>query len=125
MFSLEITGLQELERTLQRVAREVEHAILQAVRNEAESILEASRPLVPIDTGLLLSTGLVRELHDGAEISYGGKGLAGYSIRIHEDTTLNHPHGGQSHYLSQPLFEATADMPQRLAAFIEGRLRSL
>jgi hypothetical protein len=55
------------------------------------------------------------------QISYGGPGQgfartpSTYAIKVHEDTTMRHPRGGQSHYLSQPLFEMTHGMLDRLA----------
>lgn len=55
------------------------------------------------------------------QISYGGPGQgfartpSTYAIRVHEDTTMRHPRGGQSHYLSQPFFEMTHGMLERLA----------
>jgi hypothetical protein len=114
MVTIEITGLAELQRTLQTLGQQVERAMVQAMRAEAERVLEASQPLVPVDTGLLRSTGLVRELHDGAEVRYGGFGLAPYSILQHEETSYHHT-VGQHHYLSQALFAAMDSMPPRLA----------
>lgn len=115
MISIEITGIQALQQALAHLATQGARAMVQAVQAEAERILDASQPLVPVDTGLLLSTGLVEQTHDGAEISYGGKGLAPYALVVHERTDTHHP-VGQHHYLSQPVFAATADMAQRLAA---------
>ena len=36
---------------------------------------------------------------------------------------MNHPHGGQHHYLSEPFYAATAGMTTRLAAAIGPALR--
>lgn len=59
----------------------------------------------------------------GADIRYGGHGLAPYAIVQHEETSFNHPNGGQHHYLSAPVLAATGDMAQRLAADMASRLR--
>ena len=122
MFSLEITGIEQLQQTLRAMATRVEQAMVQAIQAEADRILEASRPLVPVDTGLLVSTGLVRTLQDGAEVRYGGNGLAPYAMVVHERTDVNHPIG-QHHYLQAALFEATADMPQRLGPVVAQAMR--
>lgn len=123
VITIDIQGIPELAQALQRIAVQAERAFVQALQEEAERILEASQPLVPVDTGLLVSTGLVERLHDGATMSYGGKGLAPYAAVVEFDTTMRHPNGGQSHFLQQPFFEATADMPQRLAPAVEQALR--
>jgi hypothetical protein len=75
------------------------------------------------DTGLLVSSGMVEAQGDGADIRYGGHGLAFYAALVHEWVEQNHPNGGQHHYLSQPFLAATGDMAQRLAADIAPRLR--
>lgn len=123
MFTLELSGISELQRSLQRLARQAEQALVLALQAEAERILEDSRPLVPLDTGLLVTTGMVENQSDGADIRYGGRGLAGYAIIQHEETSFQHPNGGQHHYLSAPFLEATGDMPQRLAADMAPRMR--
>jgi len=51
-----------------------------------------------------------------------GQGLAPYAARIEFDVTLNHPHGGQAHFLQQPLFAATNGFAQRIAAALAGQL---
>lgn len=95
-------------------------ALIHAVKEAAELaggevLLAASRPLVPVDTGQLRDSGKVEHGELGAEVSYTRIGADGYNVaaRQHEDATLNHPKGGQSHYLSTPM---TADAPAILAA---------
>jgi hypothetical protein len=52
-----------------------------------------------------------------------GQGLAPYAAIIEFDVTLNHPHGGQAHYLQGALFPATAGLLQRIATAVRGALR--
>lgn len=66
---------------------------------------------------------MVEEQLQGADIRFGGHGLAPYAIVQHENTEYNHPNGGQHHYLSAPFLAATGSMPQRPAADILPRLR--
>lgn len=124
MVTVEIEGLHAFAQQLQRLAIVAHQALLEAIAAEAERILEASFPLVPVDTGLLLSTGMTIAQPQGADIRYGGHGLAPYAAIVHESTAMNHPNGGQDHFLSQPLFAATGDMLHRLAADMAPRLRS-
>lgn len=123
MFSLDFEGLPQLQQTLQRFASQAEAALVQAIQVEAERILEASILLVPVDTTALVTSGIVEEQDDGAEIRYGAHGQVPYALIQHESVEMNHPGGGQHHYLSQPFLEATGDMAQRLGADLMARLR--
>lgn len=123
MFTLELQGLDVLQRQFERLAAQAQQALAQALQAEAERVLEASLPDVPVDTGLMLSSGMVEQQREGADIRFGGHGLAPYTIRQHEDVTLNHPNGGTHHWLSKALFAATSDMPQRLALDVLRGLR--
>jgi hypothetical protein len=79
------------------------------------------------DTGLLRSTGHVEApIQAGPVVSVSlgyGQGIAPYAALIEFDVTLNHPHGGQAHYLQQPLFAATGGLLQRIATALRGALR--
>jgi hypothetical protein len=128
MITIELEGIEALRQSWQRLLPQARTGAAQALKTEAERILESSLPLVPVDTGLMLSSGMVEgPTVSGQEatvlIRYGGHGLAPYTIRQHEDTTLNHPNGGQSHFLSEPVFAATGGMAERLGAIIGPALR--
>ena len=122
----EVTGIAELQQRLQALAAEVTPLMAIALQQQGESIWEASQALVPVDTGALRESGTVSDaaisgLVASVEISYGvpGTGFARtpseYAIKVHEDTTMRHPRGGQSHFLSQPFFAATQDLLEELA----------
>jgi hypothetical protein len=123
MFTIEIDGLDVLQQQFRQLAIQAHQALVQALNAEAERILDQSIPLVPVDTGLLVSTGMVEKQPFGADIRYGGHGIADYAALVEFDTTMNHPNGGQAHFLSEPLFAATGDMPVRLAADVAAALR--
>lgn len=123
MFTIDFQGIPELQRAFQRLAVQAEQALVQAIQAEADRILEASYPLVPVDTGALISSGAVINSHDGADIRYGNFGAVPYALVVHERTDTNHPRGGQHHFLSAVVLEATGDMAQRLAADMVPRLR--
>jgi hypothetical protein len=48
MFTIELTGLPELQQSFQRLAVQAQQALLLALDAEANRILEASQPLVPL-----------------------------------------------------------------------------
>jgi hypothetical protein len=127
MISLNMTGIAQVTQQLQRLVSAPLPAVGATLYAEGNGIMAQSVQLVPIDTGLLRSTSHVaRPVIAGAtvtvELSYGSHGTAPYAAIIEFDVTLNHPHGGQAHYLSQPLFAATQGFTQRIAADLQGSL---
>lgn len=125
MADLEWTGIPELTQRLQGLALPFEVALILALRTEAKAILDASRPLVPYDTGDLAGSGVVEEEADATVIRYGGHGAFPYAIVQHFNTEFQHPGGKQAFYLQEPFFAATAGMAERLAASVAARLGSL
>ena len=123
MITVELTGLPELQQALQRLAQQAQQALVLALDAEANRILEASQPLVPLETGALVSSGTVITGSDGSEVRYGNFGAVPYALVQHEETSFNHPRGGKHHYLSKPFLEATGDMATRLAADMAPHLR--
>jgi hypothetical protein len=120
MITVEFTGLPEVVQRLAQLGGVLLRQLLLAVDAEANAILEASHPLVPHDTGALVSSGTVRSDAQGSEVRYGNFGAVPYAAIQHENTAYNHPGGGQAHYLRQPFYEATAGMLARLAAAVRG-----
>ena len=51
--SIEITGLDEVERNLQRLVDGLPDQVQSALRAEAEGVVEASKARTPVDTGAL------------------------------------------------------------------------
>jgi hypothetical protein len=122
----DLEGFPALEQRLTALPSAAYEAIARALYAEATDIMAKSQPLVPIDTGLLRSTGVVEtEGVPGAEavvkLSYGGGGIAPYAIWVHENTAAHHP-VGQSHFLSEVFYAATAGMQERLAQAIRAAL---
>lgn len=91
----------------------VVHGLIEAAETAgAHALLAASLPLVPRDTGELADSGHVEHDGRGAAVVYAREGADGYpvAIRQHEDETLNHPNGGQAHYLGDPMHTAHGEM---------------
>ena len=126
MAELDISGIEGLQQQIATMPTRVLEAASKALYEEATRIMAASQPLVPVDTGMLRSTGRVEtENTPGADavvtLSYGGNGLAPYAIYVHERLDLNHP-VGSAKFLQIPFFEATSGMAERLAASIRAHL---
>lgn len=115
MITLTFEGFNVVQQRLQVLTTLLPQQAVQGVQQEAERILEASWPLTPVDTGLMLSTGLVIAQPQGADIRVGGFGLAPYTALVHEDVTMNHPNGGQAMFLAEPFWAATGTLLQRIA----------
>lgn len=122
----DVTGIREMQERLEAMPFLIVQIGGIALQQEAEAVLEKSQQLVPVETSSLRDSGHVEDvtiegMHVMTGIRYGGTvGKEGripeqYAIKIHEDTTLNHPRGGQSHFLSQPLFAEIDGMLERLA----------
>lgn len=126
--TLTFEGSPQMAQRLQILTTQVAGATREALHDEGNRIMGESVRLVPIDTGNLRSTAHVeRPVETGTvvevELRYGGFGLAPYAVIVELDVTMNHPHGGQSHYLTQPFNAATGGMGTRLAQAIGTGLR--
>ena len=126
MITITLDGIAQVTQHLQRLVTAPLPAAGEALYAEGNGIMGQSVALVPIDTGLLRSTAHVeRPVTTGArvevELSYGSHGVAPYAAEVHFRTDVFHPIG-QSHYLQQPLFQATQGFVQRIAADIQGSI---
>jgi hypothetical protein len=129
----ELTGMDLVRQRLETMRGEMLFLAGIALQQEADAILEASQPLVPVDTGSLRASGKVDPLVITGSVAqssvrYGGTiGVQGrvperYAARIEFDVTLRHPRGGQAHFLSEPTFAATSGMLARIAEQVRNAL---
>lgn len=83
-------------------------------------LLDASKSLVPVETGEMRDSGKVEHSPAGAVVSYTRTGADGYNVaaRQHEDATLNHPNGGESHFLSKPMASEGEPIIEAMAAIV-------
>jgi hypothetical protein len=125
--SIALTGVAEVAQKLAQLIPAPLAPLGEALRTEGNQIIRVANTLVPVDTGLLRSTGHVEEpIQAGPVVSVSmgyGQGIAPYAAIIEWDVTLNHPHGGQAHFLQNALFAATAGMLARIATALRGTLR--
>lgn len=76
-----------------------------AVQAAAEHLLEASQPLVPVESGALRGSGEVTVDGLTAAVSYGtDEQTAAYAAVQHERLDFAHPNGGQAKFLEQPMY---------------------
>ena len=134
MITLDLQGIDQMAQQLQRLIPAPLEPLYQALRHEGNQIVVQAQALVPVDTGLLRSTlgvdsgalEVPRRPGGVVEVTLrgGAHGTAPYAARIEFDITLNHPHGGQAHFLQAPLFAATNGFAQRIADAIRPALGS-
>lgn len=128
MITIDLQGMAQVTQNLQRLVTVPQAPLEDALVHEAQAILDVSRQLCPVDTGALVSSGEVETpQHVGTltevTIRYGDHGRVPYAMVQEFDVTFNHPHGGQAHFLQQPLFAATAGFAGRIAGALQGTLR--
>lgn len=108
------------------------NAAASALTLEAESIMSASKEIVPVDSGALRASGMVGEPEFGTfrvdvQMGYGGA-AASYAIVQHETPTVGpgepkgpfigyeHAPGKSDKFLERPLQEAAEGFETRMAA---------
>ena len=72
MLTVDFVGIPQLTQAFQRLATQAQAALVEAIQEEAQRILDASHQLVPVDTGALVSSGEVEAMPDGATDSVRG-----------------------------------------------------
>ena len=123
-FEVEWTGADEYLQALQSAGDNVLQVLIQALYAEANDIMLASQELVPVDTGVLKTSGEVLDPTVSGNtvevvMGYGGAASA-YALRQHEELSYSHKDGKQAKYLEQPAREAMPNLEQSLADRIEG-----
>lgn len=104
--SIEFHGLDEVSKVLGRGVA-AQKALARAVFSEAETVLNESKKIVPVDTGVLKNSGQVNppKIEPGAvevEVTYGGA-AAPYALYVHEDPEARHEPGKTYKYLEIPV----------------------
>lgn len=123
--TVEITGLDTLDRILERMGPQAAAAIGSALYEEGTEVLNRSQDIVPVDTGDLKASGMVTEpdvhgSHVEVIVGYGGPALD-YALTVHEDMDAEHEEGTYAKYLETPALEAVVGMGERLTAHVISR----
>lgn len=106
-------------------------AALRAAKAEAyqfgeEVMADSKANYVPVDTGLLRSSGFVQteDRSNSFQIILGYGGAAsGYAIHVHENLNSHHEPPTQAKYLELPFRAAAPKFPQRIADAARGAMR--
>ena len=103
--SVQLTGMQTLEQIAAR-GQKAQRIISRAMYSEANTVLNQSKKIVPVDLGTLKNSGKVKKptfkgsLID-VDITYGGA-AADYAFIVHEDPNARHAPGKTYKYLEMP-----------------------
>ena len=125
---LEITGAKEAQKNMKRIMKKYGKLYNDAVKEFADDLKPAIEERTPVDTGAMVGT-LRRGNDEGdvilamggqsVEVEAGIKHTENYTIRQHEDLTLNHPGGGTAKFMELPFLEALPTMAEQIAMKIK------
>lgn len=121
---VQVEGIKEAMAKLRRIGVDADRELARALYLEGERIMMVSKHLVPVDTGVLRSSGHVTQPKNEGRmwvvlIGYGGPAVP-YAIVQHENTKYSHT-VGQAKYLEVPAVQAAADMPDRIRKRLRAR----
>jgi len=105
-FSISLEGLDALE-ALPGKSNQARQAIARAMHDDASTVLNESKRIVPVDLGTLKNSGKVSRPKVTAneievDITYGGA-AAPYAIYVHENPEARHAPGKTYKYLERPM----------------------
>lgn len=108
-------GAGDMIKTIQKIASKFPDNVATAIYQEAQIEMTESKRRVPVDTGILRSTGYVdTPVRAGRSISVILGYNTEYAIYVHENLEAFHP-VGQAKYLESVLNESTPHMMDRIA----------
>ena len=100
-----LTGVDELVRNFDRLAKNVPEQATGALGDRAAAILEESNRLVPVDTGELKYSGSVTDVtRRGDDLEVTIQYDADHAAPVHEDLGLSH-RSGQAKFLQEPFLQ--------------------
>lgn len=118
----DVAGTEEMKRLLRLLGKKSTTVLGRAMWREATMIMNASRAIVPVKTGVLKASGHVQlPVYDGQSVlvtlGYGGAASA-YAEVQHEEESYYHTPPTQYKYLQQPFEFASKGILERLAAVL-------
>ena len=117
--SLELRGLEALQRDLLRMSKKIIGQLGPALRAEAEIEMTEAKRRTPVLTGALRASGHVTGPEEGetseitVRLGFGGP-AAPYALMVHEDMEAFH-RNGQAKFLESTLKESAKYLPERIA----------
>jgi len=120
LVSVKMYGAAAMARNMKKVKKRASAAMEVGLYRMGVGIIKDAQSKVPVDTGNLKASGYVRIVREGSGII--DLGFVGddskkldYAIVQHEDTSLNHPKGGEAKFLEKAVIAASR-AKTRLAA---------
>ncbi len=122
------TGAKELEKTLERLAREMEKAAGAGLYAAGNNVATDSMEMTPLDTGALRgSTYVTLPVTDGVHVVTVEVGVGGpaesYAVDQHENIH-NHPEGGEDHFLLKAAQKNESAMLQMVQTLMKQALEA-
>jgi hypothetical protein len=116
---IETLGFQTLSARLLKVILTAPLALAEALKAEADAILEETLPYVPYNTGALRDSGMVqdpvvRPSSVVVDITFGNDEVD-YAVPVHEDTTAQHTPPTKAKFLEDVVLERAPQMQARMA----------
>lgn len=96
----------DLVAKLNAVVANTNVAVDRGLQNWGEYVLQQAQTVVPIETGLLSSSGRVVSGDKEVAIGFGSGAASAYALRQHEDMTYKHDSGRSAKYLEKPAIDA-------------------
>lgn len=111
-----VRGLTKLQRTMAENVRRAPGRVAHALHKEALAVFRASQRLVPYDTGLLKSSGVVPApvLLSSGRVMQVVLYTAPYAVFVHE--IVKNYKSGQAYYLRQPMRDSVGGLTDRIGA---------
>jgi hypothetical protein len=103
-------SLAVLDKKLDRIKEKLDTKLRSGVAKVAYQILKKSNSYVPVDTGFLRESGHSYTQGTGTKIEAVVMYNAEYAVRVHEDLTMRHPHGGQAKFLARAIEETKPEV---------------
>jgi len=127
---LQITGDKKASANMRRIVKKYGNVFDKAVEEFADELKPEIEEQTPMDSGAMVSTlrrgkdqGNVYLAMGGKEVEvatdYNIKKTQNYTIRQHEDLTLNHPGGGNAKFMERPFLEAIPGLAGKVATIIK------
>lgn len=113
---VKVSGVREVTANMRRSANGAQSGAARAARRTAQTILDESQIIVPVQTGSLLNSGHTTEhmLSTGISVSVSYGSASGirdsreYSVYVHEDLNKKHAPGKSAKYLEIPFVRNAA-----------------
>jgi hypothetical protein len=123
-----LQGTEQLRDALAKFGDQAPQAAARALYQEGETIMTASKKLVPVETGSLRASGAVYGPEiEGSRVTvtlgYGNTSVR-YAVIVHERLGVHHP-VGQAKFLESVALQAVAGMEERLAVRVRKELSGL